>query len=439
MTNSAIPATTDAPPVAGAISHGPILHYRRLFTWVFVIFICSGIVSALKPSPYDFLSLLVIPLWFVGGFKIYRGVAFILVLWCIFEIAGFAALMPYWNEADPRLFQMQSLYLFFTVIFFTLFFSERTIERAELCLKAYTVSSVFCALLGIVSYFNVGGIGLLWSRDQGRAASTFDDPNLYGSYLILAAVYILHNLLLGTTKRTLLSTVMLAILLVGIFVSYSRGSWGALIISSLVMGIVVYLTAGSHMRRRIALMSGVTIGIAALALFGLLSQPEVRTFFFERAAVAQTYDEGATGRFGNQIRSLPMLLERPAGFGPLRFRDFFQLEPHNSYIGAFANDGWIGGFTWIIITLSTCFIGFRLVFVKSPYRRLAQIYWPVLFSWLLQGLQIDIDHWRQLFLCFGAIWGMEAARLHWLARQKRVAPAASLQNESELCSAGPMC
>ena len=32
---------------------------------------------------------------------------------------------------------------------------------------------------------------------------------------------------------------------------------------------------------------------------------------------------------------------------------------------------------------------------------------------LIQGFQIDVDHWRQLFLCFGAVWGMEAARLRW--------------------------
>ncbi len=420
----------------GTVSHGPILHYRRLFDWIFVVFICSGIISALKPSPYDFLALIVAPLWFIGGFRIHRSVIFILMLWCIFEVAGFAALMPYWDEADPRLYQLQSLYLFFTVVFFTLFFSERTIERAELCIKAYTVSSIFCAMIGIASYFNVGGIGLLWSADEGRAASTFDDPNLYGSYLTLAAVYILYTLLLGTTKRTALSAVMLAILIVGIFVSYSRGSWGALVVASLLMGIAAYSTAGTRQRHRIAVMSGVAVGVAGLSLFALLSQPAVRTFFFERAALAQAYDEGTTGRFGNQIRSIPMLLDRPAGFGPLRFRDFFGLEPHNSYIGAFANDGWIGGFTWIIITMSTCFVGFRLMFARSPYRSLAQIYWPVLFSWLLQGLQIDIDHWRQLFLGFGVIWGMEAARVRWLSRQPRTASPS--ESDRKLCPAGPM-
>ena len=32
----------------------------------------------------------------------------------------------------------------------------------------------------------------------------------------------------------------------------------------------------------------------------------------------------------------------------------------------------------------------------------------------MQGFQIDIDHWRQIYLLFGAIWGLEAARVKWL-------------------------
>jgi hypothetical protein len=52
--------------------------------------------------------------------------------------------------------------------------------------------------------------------------------------------------------------------------------------------------------------------------------------------------------------------------------------------------------------------------MASPYRQLAQIVWPALFVILMQGFQIDIDHWRQIYLLFGATWGLEAARLKWL-------------------------
>ena len=36
---------------------------------------------------------------------------------------------------------------------------------------------------------------------------------------------------------------------------------------------------------------------------------------------------------------------------------------------------------------------------------------------MLQGFQIDIDHWRQLYIMLGAVWGLEAARQRWAAAQ----------------------
>lgn len=138
---------------------GPTLNYQRLLNWVFAVFIFTGIINALKPSPYDFIFLIVAPLWFRSGIKIHRGVVFILILWCIFELSGFLALMPYWGEPDPTLYQFQSLDVICTGFFFTLFFSERSLSRGELALKAYTFSAVVCALIGIASYLNIGGIG----------------------------------------------------------------------------------------------------------------------------------------------------------------------------------------------------------------------------------------------------------------------------------------
>jgi hypothetical protein len=416
------------------LARGPTLNYRRLLYSLYTVFICFGILGAMRPSPYDFLFFVVCPLWLLGGVKVHRGVIYILALWCIFEIIGFASLMPHWVDSagtqfdlvTPRLYQLRSLYIICTVIFFTLFFSERSIERADITLKAYLVGALFCAVLG---FLDSRGMGLNWSRDEGRASATFDDPNLYGSYLTLAAVYVLQTILLGTTKRMVFSTLSLFLLTIGIFVSYSRGSWGAFISSSFIMGLSGYLTVpSSRIRRRIALMSGVTVGIIVMTLAALLAQPDIRDMFLERAQVAKEYDSGVTGRFGNQMRSIPMLLDRPQGMGPDVFRETFKAEPHNSYIGAFANDGWAGGFVWIIIVVSTGFVGFRLMFVKSPYQHYAQIFWPVLFAWLLQGFQIDIDHWRQLFLGFGAVWGFEAARQRWVSQQQF---AARLQDGEE--------
>ena len=391
------------------------IDYQTIVDTVFALFIFFGMLSLIEPSPYDFLALIAIPLWVIGGFRLHRGLVPILALWTIFEVAGFFSLMPYWDEHDAQLYQLQSLYLFVTTLFFTVFFSERAERRATVCLKAFTAGSIVSALVGFVGYLNIAGLGPMLTTYEGRVSGTFKDPNVFGSYLVLSAAYLLQLLLLGRTRRTLLTFVGLIIVLLGIFVSFSRGSWGAALGAMLLVTISAFLTAGTaRLRARIVGMTVTASVLGMLVLGGMLSVPNIRDFFFQRAAVEQDYDGGVTGRFGNQMRSLPMLVERFEGFGPLRFRLIFGLEPHNSYIGGFANDGWIGGFAWILIVLTSSFVGFRLMFQVSPYRTLAQVFAPTMLVLLIQGFQIDVDHWRQLFLCFGAVWGMEAARLRWV-------------------------
>lgn len=411
---------------AQSVSRKSGLGYQSLVNASFAIFVFSGMMSLIEPSPYDFMALIVIPLWAIGGFSVHRSQILILTLWCVFEASGFAALLPYWNERDPWLYQFQSLYLFVTVIFFTLFFAQRTVERVEICLAAYTAGAIVAALVGFVGYLDIAGLGAALTTVEGRVSGTFKDPNVLGSYLILASTYLLQRLLLGKTKWPLVSFGSLMLVLVGTFVSYSRGSWGGTIIALGLTTVATYATSDSpRTRRRIVIMAGLALGLTLIALLAILSQPETRDFFLQRAALLHDYDEGVTGRFGNQFRALPMLIERPEGFGPLRFRLVFGLEPHNSYVGAFANDGWIGGFTWLMLVGTSVYVGFRLMFTPSPYRDYAQVFFPVLFSLVLQGFQIDVDHWRQVFLCFGAVWGLETGRQRWLARGHAVEPLAA--------------
>ena len=393
--------------------------YQKAVTFFVAIFVFCGAISLIEPSPYDLAALIALPLWMMGGFRVNKFITAVAVAWTIRELAAFAALTPYWNEPDPRLFQFQSLYLYVTVIFFTIFFAERTQERVDAALRAYAASTVLSAVVAVLSYLNLFGLDAL-TTIEGRVAGTFKDPNVFGSYLTLGAVIFLQSLLVGRARYPLLSAVSLGLVLTGVFLSFSRGSWGATVFALLLTAGMAFAThRDPRMRRRIILTGFAGLLILALVLLIVLSQDSIREFFFQRAKLEQEYDGGVTGRFGNQLRSLPMLLDRPMGFGPLRFRLVFDLEPHNSYIGAFANGGWLGGFSWIAIVLASVFVGFRLMFKPSPYRDHAQMVFPALLALLLQGFQIDIDHWRQLFLMCGFVWGLEAARRRWISQTFR--------------------
>ncbi|MDT2022442.1 O-antigen ligase family protein [Methylocella sp. CPCC 101449] len=402
---------------------------EKILRVVFALFVAAGSISIIEPSPFDYLSFIVLPLWLLRGFRLNVVLMPMIFLWVIYDIAGFVALMPHWNEPDPRLFQFQSLYLVIMGIFFAMFFSEETEERLELGLKAFTFGCLVSSILGILGYLGLFGLAEYTTMYEGRVSGTFKDPNVFGSYMILGLVYLGHGMITGRMRNTLLVMLGFGIIAAGVFLSFSRGSWGASAVALLTMFVATFLTAEqASVRRRMLLWAAAAFAIIFVAVIAVLSIDTARELFLQRATVTQDYDEGLTGRFGNQLRSLPMLLDLPNGFGPLRFRLEFFLDPHNSYINAFASYGWIGGFAWLILIASTFFIGFRMMIVKSPYRSLAHVCWPALMVLLLQGFQIDIDHWRWVFLGFGMVWGLEAARVRWQWQQRRPTAIRSIPN-----------
>ena len=401
---------------ASAPVSGPRLRfdYDRLVGGAAWLFVFCGAMALFEPSPYELVSFVAIPLWFMGGFKVHRFALPLFTVLFLYTLGGFVSLIPHIDEHDPTQFMLQSVYLDVTLVFFTLFFAERTLERAELCLKAFTASTLYAAVLGIAGYFNVAGTQSVFTL-YGRASGTFKDPNVFGSYLILGALYLMQRLILGRTRRTLLTLSLLLVQVAGIFLSLSRGSWGAFVLASAMMVTLSYLSNRQpRIRRRIVSTLAITLILAGIGMTVLLSIDSVRDLFFQRASGLQDYDQGETGRFGNQLHSLALLLEQVNGFGPIRFRLIFGEDPHNSYVNSFASYGWLGGASFFLLVGLTLYVGFRLCLSRSPFERVAHLFWPTLFVFLVQGCQIDIDHWRHFYLAMGAVWGLETARVRWM-------------------------
>lgn len=405
-----------ARPLASRVTYNTIIHC------MFWLWISTGSVVIFEPSPYDFLALAVMGMWFISGFRIHSSAVLYVALILLVNVGYVTALVPYINEPDPFNYVTQSFYLSLSTIFFAIFFAEHTQLRIRLFLSAFMVSCVIASILSIIGFFNIGGLGQNFAP-WGRAMGGFKDPNVMGSYCILGFLYLAQRFLVGAQTNRLLWLIEAAcagIVLFGIFSSFSRGSWGAFVLATAMTTFFTFVTtADKTIRLRIFRSTICLFALVAAGIAIVLSIDELREIILDRFKPTQSYDEGEAGRFGNQLRSIPMLLERPFGFGPLRFRLWFELEPHNSYIGAFANTGWFGGFVWLVLTAATSWIGFRLMIVYSPYMRLAQVVFPALFGFFLQAIQIDIDHWRFVFLIMGAIWGLEGARQRWLLQSAR--------------------
>lgn len=368
----------------------------------------SSGLALVEPSPYEVVFLLALFVFALTGIRFSQKLLPLAVLLLGYNIGGIFSLIPWMADGDSVRFTAVSVYLMITAVFIAGIMSQDAGGRLETLRRGYLFAAWIAGLAALLGYFDVGGLGSIFTL-YGRASGTFKDPNVLGPFLALPIVYVLQRILTGQVGMVR-GLITLSIPLAALFFTFSRGAWGVFVLSAVLMTALTFLTApNAASRGRIVAMSLAALVAAFAALLVALSFEEIRSVFDARANLDQDYDQGVTGRFGNQLRAIPMLLEAPNGFGPLQFRWLFnQADPHNVYINAFASYGWLGGLSWVSLTVATCYIGWRLVFRPGPTQLHAIAIWSVLFVTILQGLQIDTDHWRHLYLMMGLVWGLAA-------------------------------
>nr|WP_066735034.1 O-antigen ligase family protein [Bradyrhizobium sp. CCH5-A9] len=367
---------------------------------------CSGL-ALIEPSPYEVVFLLALFVFALTGIRFSQKLLPLALLLLLYNIGGTFSLIPWMDDAAAVRFTAVSVYLMITAVFLAGIMAEDPVGRLETLRRGYLFAAWGAGFAGILGYFDIAGLGSIFTL-YGRASGTFKDPNVLGPFLVLPIVYLLQHVLIGRLglMRGLL---LMSVPLVALFLTFSRGAWGNLVAATLLMVALTFLTAPSAARRaRIIGLSLLALGFVVVALLFALSFENIRSVFEVRANLVQDYDGGVTGRFGNQLRSIPLLLDVPNGFGPLRFRWLFPEDPHNVYINAFASYGWLGGFSWLALMAATCLVGWRLVFQRTPRQTHAIALWSVLFVTILQGMQIDTDHWRHMYLMLGLVWGLAA-------------------------------
>lgn len=368
----------------------------------------SSWVAIIEPSPYEIAFLLVLAVFALTGIRLSRALLPLALLLLAFNLGGAISLVPWMHDPDAVRFIAVSFYMMVTAIVLAAVMADDTQARLEALKRGYLFATWCTGILAIIGYFDIAGLGESLTLN-GRASATFKDPNVLGPFLVLPIVFVLQDILLG--RRTLLGGLaIVSVPLAALFLTFSRGAWGNLVAAVLMMQLLTFLTAeSSRMRARIVVLTLTSLLLAVVTLLIALSFDVISEMFEVRASLSQDYDQGVTGRFGSQLRSIPMLLSEPNGFGPLRFRWLFlQQDPHNVYINAFASYGWLGGFSWLALTAATCWAGWWLVFRRGPLQSHAIVLWSVLFVTILQGIQIDTDHWRHFYLLLGLIWGLAA-------------------------------
>jgi len=78
------------------------------------------------------------------------------------------------------------------------------------------------------------------------------------------------------------------------------------------------------------------------------------------------------------------------------------------------NTGWIGGAVFWLMTGLTLILGLRHLARDTPTRPLFLVLYAAFLANALEGLIIDLDHWRHYYLLMGLMWGCMTAQWHRL-------------------------
>ena len=391
------------PPIAAP----GVLALQRALVWLVG---ASGAVVFIEPSPYELVTLIAAVLFFATGLRLRLVFMPLLLLLVSLNIGYSIGAIPLLEESDVFSWIATSWYMAVTVMFFAMVISEDTAARFDMLRRGLTVGAMVASLAGIAGYFNLvpGGHDLLTLYE--RARGTFKDPNVFGAFLILPALFLLQNVVTARFGKAFRSAIGFAIMSLAILLAFSRAAWGGLILTSAFMLALMVLTSQSRGERsRIVIITIIAVLAAVLLLAVLLSFDSVADMFRQRASFEQSYDEGRFGRFGRHILGAQMALDLPFGIGPLQFHHYFPEDTHNSYLNAFMSGGWISGVCYPALVFTTVILGFRHIFVRVPWQPAYLAIFAAFLGTVGESFVIDTDHWRHFWMMLGAMWGMFAA------------------------------
>jgi O-antigen ligase len=400
-----------APRVAGIAGGEPL---RLAALWLMMV---GGAFVFAEPSPYEIGALLAIVAFAItGGLKLraaHAPLLFVLVLYCLgLTIAAIPVM------AGPKVapWIAVSWYLALTMVFFAIVAADNAGARMRVIVRGWTLAALIAALAGIAGYFRlVPGAFDLFTL-YGRAKGTFNDPNVFGPFLILPMLVAMQAFLRTSSGSLVRAGAVFAVLLVALLLSFSRGAWIHFGLSAVIMTALMVLTAETP-AQRFRILIVVAAGLALLMAFVavLLSIDKVADLMRERASLNQSYDSGPMGRFGRHAYGWQIALDRPFGIGPLQFARFFPEDPHNVYLNSFMAGGWMGGISYLVLTVSTLVVGLIASLVRTPWQPLTIAVFATFCGLAFEGQIIDSDHWRHFWVLAGLLWG--------LAVTKRVAAA----------------
>lgn len=391
----------------------------------FGVFLSGFVIS--EPAPYELMMVIQIALWFTLGLVLSRTTALLMVLLLLFNMSGLLSMFVMKDMSEAPMYFAVSTFLAFTAVFYAAIVEDDH-RRLKLIFKAWIAAAIITALLGILGYFNAFPGSHVFTR-YNRAMGAFQDPNVFGPYLVAPLLYLLYRMLTGPLLKAPLLIAGILVLALGIFLSFSRAAWGLLVFGGIALVLVMLLKERTTAFRFKIL--AISIGAAAFLVLTLaiaLQFPQVSDLFMNRAKLVQDYDGARLGRFERHKIGFLMAMERPLGLGPMAFGKIFGEDEHNIWLKTLTTYGWIGAITYQIMIWSSLWFGFRYMLRERPWQPYLMIAWVLILGHAIIGNVIDTDHWRHFYLLLGMLWGCLALEHRHQRSLRQVTPRPARQS-----------
>src|SRR5262249_45154060 len=151
------------------------------------------------------------------------------------------AVIPLLGQSKPVIWVAVSWYMAMTAVFFAAMLGTNTEARLSALLRGYTVGAVIASIVAILAYFGALPRSSAFLK-FGRAAGTFNDPNVLGTFLILPGLLALQRIMGGRLRDLLWGGMLLALYIVAVLLTFSRGAWGAFAAGALLLMILTFFT-----------------------------------------------------------------------------------------------------------------------------------------------------------------------------------------------------
>ena len=398
----------------------PVSSLSTASLW-FAVFLSGFVIR--EPAPYELYMVMLTAIWMLFGLRLRAETGPLIVCMMLYMAGGIAAI-PFAREmGDAIIYIAVTGFLAVTAIFYAAILADDP-QRFRTIQNAYTGTAVIAALIGIAGYFHLFP-GADYFTLYDRARGTFQDPNVFGPFLVLPAILLIQSLLREPLRNNLLALSALPILMLAIFLSFSRGAWVVVFLASVMVYLLALITEQNNARRIRMIAIGCLGVFALLAMLAVaLSFDAVSSMFEQRAKLVQHYDGARLGRFARFAIGFQMMMEHPLGIGALEFNKYFPEDEHNVYLKGFTTHGWLGGITYIVMAVWTVCALTPLLFKKRPWTVFAQGVFAVFVAHLVLSIVIDTDHWRHMYMLYGLAWGLIAADKIEHKRLQRAQPSA---------------